>query len=290
MKIVSIINQKGGVAKTTTTANLGACLAALGQRTLLIDMDPQANLTLGLRREWEDLPYKLPDVLLHWNARPLAAIIRQVSETPLYLAPGHLELTRAESILGSQEGAAYNLRRAIEAMTGILSFDWILIDCPPSLGVLTQNAIVASTHLLIPTEPKMYAFAGMDILNQMVIGLRKEYRFNVELLGVVLTMYDRNTRLHRAIADVIMERFGDKVFQTKIARNIRLSEAEIEAKPVIQFDRSSVGAKNYMALAEEVLARVSGVETVGGNVPAATESASAAETSEPSESEETETE
>jgi len=256
MNIVSVVNQKGGVAKTTTCANLGACLAARRQRTLLIDLDPQANLTLGLRRDWEDLPYGLYDVLLDWNSSPLAGVIRPIGDLPLYLAPGHLDMARCEATLMRYDRSAYHLRHALEALLRTNPFDWVLIDCPPSLGILTQNAIVASKYLLIPTEPKMYAFAGMDTLDKMVTQLAQEYMFDIDLLGVLLTMYERGTRLHRAVAQVIRERFGEQVFETIIYRNVRLSEAEIEGKPVILFDRNATGAQNYSALTEEILRRV----------------------------------
>lgn len=256
MKIVSIVNQKGGVAKTTTTANLGACLAARGFRTLLIDLDPQANLTLGLRREWENLPYGLQDVLLDWWNKPIRGVIRQIPGLPLFLAPGHLELARTEAIILKQGGSsAYGLRRALTAVEIQKAFDWVLIDCPPSLGMLTQNGIVASNFLIIPTEPKMYAFAGMDTLNKMVSELAKEYQFEVEVLGVLLTMYEKRTRLHKAIEAVIRERFGSKVFDTPIFRNVRISESEIEGKPILLFDKDAMGSKNYVDLAEEVIQR-----------------------------------
>ena len=257
MKVVSIINQKGGVAKTTTAANLGACLAARGIWTLLIDLDPQANLTLGLRREWNDLPYGLHDVLLDWESAPLGRVIRQIGDLPLYLAPASMELARAEAMLLPLGGSAYRMRHALEGQAETGLFEWVLIDCPPSLGKLTQNAIVASTHLLIPTEPKFYAFAGMDTLNKMIVELTKDLRFEVELLGVLLTMCDRNTRLQKMITAEIRERFGDKVFDTMIYKNVRLSEAEVEGKPIIQFDPQARGAQNYDALAEEILRRTS---------------------------------
>jgi|SRR5579871_3778137 len=255
MNIVSIVNQKGGVAKTTTCANLGACLAMRGLKTLLIDLDPQANLTLGLRGEWNDLPYKMHDVLLAPEAAPMCGVVRQIGHLPLYMAPGHMDMARCEAMLMPLGGAAYRLRRALEDLTETQEFDWVLIDCPPSLGTLTQNAIVASTHLLIPTEPKFYAFAGMDTLNRMIVGLTRDLRFQVKLLGVLLTMADRSTNLSRTIASEIRERFGDKVFNTMIYKNVRLAEAEVEGKPIILFDRKSPGALNYDALAQEVLNR-----------------------------------
>ncbi len=255
MRIVSVVNQKGGVAKTTTTANLGASLAARGMRTLLIDLDPQANLTLGLGVEWWDLPCAVHNVLLDPEETPIASVLKPVLDLPLYLAPGHLNLADCEVMLMPAADRAYRLRNALEALAQEQPFDWVLIDCPPSLGTLTQNAIVASSHLLIPTEPKYYAFAGMDTLNKMIVGLTKGLRFRVELLGVLLTMVERNTRLHQTIAAEIRERFGDKVFQTMIYKNVRLSESEVEGKPIIKFDKRAMGAQNYEALAEEVLQR-----------------------------------
>jgi chromosome partitioning protein len=236
MKIVSVLNQKGGVAKTTTTANLGACLAARGMRTLLIDLDPQANLTLGLGVEWYHLKCALPNVLLDPEETPLASILLPIDDIPLYLAPGHLNLADCEVMLMPAADRAYRLRNALEALLETQRFEWILIDCPPSLGTLTQNAIVASSHLLIPTEPKYYAFAGMDTLNKMIVSLTKGLRFKVELLGVLLTMVERGTRLHQTIAQEIRDRFGEKVFQTVIYKNVRLSESELEGKPIIMFD------------------------------------------------------
>ncbi len=255
MKIVSVVNQKGGVAKTTTTANLGASLAFRGYRTLLIDLDPQANLTLGLGVEWDQLDCALHNVLLDPDETPLESVLVQIHDLPLFLAPGHLNLADCEVMLMPAAGRAYRLRNAIESLLEKQKFDWILIDCPPSLSTLTQNGIVASSHLLIPTEPKFYAFAGMDTLNRMIVGLTKDLRFKVELLGVLLTMVERGTRLHQTIAHEIRERFGDKVFETVIYKNVRLSESEVEGKPIILFDRRATGSQNYEALAEEVLAR-----------------------------------
>jgi chromosome partitioning protein len=256
MYVVSIVNQKGGVAKTTTAANLGACLAAKGYRTLLIDLDPQANLTLGLRAVSSERTYGLHDVLLAPETYPLQGIVRKIGETPLFIAPGHMEMARCEAMLMPLGGSAYRLSRALEGLGDAAPYDWVLVDCPPSLGRLTQNAIVASSHLLIPTEPKFYSFAGIDTLNKMIVGLTRDLRFQVRLLGVLLTMSDRSTNLTRTITAEIRERFGDKVFETVIYKNIRLAEAEVEGEPIIEFDRHASGAANYAALAEEVLARM----------------------------------
>ncbi|MBM3494472.1 MAG: ParA family protein, partial [Armatimonadetes bacterium] len=231
MRIVAVVNQKGGVAKTTTAANLGACIAERGHRTLLIDLDPQANLTVGLGVQWYELDSALHSVLLDPEETPLRTILIQIADIPLYLAPGHLDLAQTEALLMPHADKAYRLRNAIEELTRTEAFDWVFIDCPPSLGTLTQNAIVAATHLLIPTEPKFYAFAGMDSLNKMIVTLTKSLRFRVELLGVLLTMFERGTRLHSTIAAEIREQFGEKVFQTVIYKNVRVSESEVEGKP-----------------------------------------------------------
>ncbi len=258
MRIVAVVNQKGGVAKTTTVANLGACLAARGKRTLVIDLDPQANLTVGLGVPWYDLDHALQDVLMDPEGVPMETIVRQIADLPLYLAPGHLDLAHTEAVLLPHADKAYRLRNALEDHIQATEYDWVLIDCPPSLGTLTQNAIVAATDLLIPTEPKYYAFAGMNTLNKMIVSLTRSLRFRVELLGVLLTMYERGTRLHATIAAEIRQRFGDKVFETVIYKNVRLSESELEGKPIILFDRRAPGAQNYEALTEEVLLRAAG--------------------------------
>ncbi len=255
MKVVSVVNQKGGVAKTTTTANLGACLAERGLRTLLIDLDPQANLTLGLGVEWYHSDCALHSVLLDPEETPLASVLQPIGDLPLYLAPGHLALAETEVMMMPAADKAYRLRNSLESLTETQRFDWVFIDCPPSLGTLTQNGIVASSHLLIPTEPKFYAFAGMDTLNKMILQLTKGLRFRVETLGVLLTMVERGTRLHQLISQEIRDRFGDKVFETVIYKNVRLSESEMEGKPIILFDRRASGAVNYEALADEILMR-----------------------------------
>jgi ATPases involved in chromosome partitioning len=254
-RIVSVLNQKGGVAKTTTTANVGACLAERGLRTLLIDLDPQANLTLGLGVEWDRLQCTLHNTLLDPDETPIMDIVQQVGDIPLYLAPGHLKLAETEVMLMPAAGRAYRLRNALEAVPADQRFDWVLIDCPPSLGTLTQNGIVASNYLLIPTEPKLYAFAGMDTLNRMIVQLTRDLRFRVETLGVLLTMYERGTKLHQTIAEEIREQFGDKVFDTVIYKNVRISESEANGLPIILFDRRATGAINYEALTDEILSR-----------------------------------
>jgi len=257
MPIVSIVNQKGGVAKTTTTANLGACLAAKGQKTLVIDMDPQANLTLGLGCVEPKLPYGLDEALMNPDSAPLRRTLQHIGDIPLYLIPGSIAMAHAEKMLTPIVGSAYRLRRSLDALLKEIHFDWVLIDCPPSLGRLTEIAVIASNYLLIPTEPKFYSFAGMDTLNRMIVQMNQDLDLNVQLLGVLLTICERKAKLHRYISAEIRERFGDRVFDTVIHKNLRLSEAEVEGKPIIIYDRTAPGAIAYSALADEVLRRVS---------------------------------
>jgi chromosome partitioning protein len=258
MKSVSVVNQKGGVAKTTTTINLGACLAQRGYRTLLIDLDPQANLTLGIGGRWDDLPYGLDQVLENPSGSPLTGVLRRVGSLPLFVAPGSHALARCEGSLSGKPDAAARLRRALQDVERLGLFEWVLIDCPPSLGLLTQNALVASSHLIVPTEAKMYAFAGMDTLNTLLADLSRVYTLRLELLGVLITLYERTTRLHRSIAEVIRDRFGATVFETIIPRNVRISEAELEGLPVVLFDPSAPGARGYSLVVDEILQRVEG--------------------------------
>ncbi len=252
MKIIAVVNQKGGVAKTTTCANLGAALAIRGKKVLLIDLDPQANLTMGLGVEWYHLEKAIHSTLLDPDQAPIASIVHQIDEINLFLAPGHLDLAKCERLLLPAPGREYRLRNALEAVDGV--YDYVFIDCPPSLGTLTTNGIVGSSDLLIPIEPKFYAFAGMSTLNEMIADLAKSLRIHVDLFGVLLTMYERNTRLHGMVAEEIRERFGGKVFRTIIYKNVKLSEAEGEGKPIVLYDPRAPAAQNYMELAEEILA------------------------------------
>lgn len=260
MKVVAVINQKGGVAKTTTTANLGTCLAQMGQRTLLMDMDPQANLTLGLGAESNITHHSLIHALLEPDAVPLAGVIQRIGDLPLYLAPGHVDMARCEVQLTQRTGGIYTLRHTLQQLAARHALDWVLIDCPPSLGALTQNSIIASRYLVVPTQPALYAFAGMGILNKLIADLAQTHKFEVELLGVLMTMVEKGTRLHRTVGGLIRERFGDKVFQTEIYKSVQIAQSEIEGRPITLLNPKSPSAKSYEALAHEVLSRVSNTD------------------------------
>ena len=254
-RIISVLNQKGGVAKTTTTANLGSCLAAQGYRTLLIDMDPQANLTLGAGARVSAGRVGLHDVLLRKAGVRLEHILVGTEGLPLSVVPASFELAHAEAVLTPMAGSCNRLKQALEPYQDFS--DFILIDCPPSLGRLTEMAVVASSHLLIPTEPKLYSFAGMDTLNRMIANLREDLDLDVRLLGVLLTMVEQRTKLHRMIGDEIREQFGEHMFETVIRRTVRVSEAEIEGKAAILLDPTSTAAQDYKTVTEEVLRRLS---------------------------------
>jgi chromosome partitioning protein len=260
MHVLSIVNQKGGVAKTTSTINIGAALAARGLQTLLIDLDPQANLTLGLGQKQSSGTSGLDKVLLDWDNAELKDTLLQPYDLPLWLVPGSIEMARCEQILTPMVGSAYRLRRALETLIQTQQFDWVLIDCPPSLGRLTEIALMASTDLVIPTEAKYYSFAGIDILNSMLVRLMQDMMFDIRLLGVVITMFEQATRLQRSVAEEIRSRFGDKVFDTVIRRNTRVSESELSNLPVVVRDPQAAAARDYDALTTELLHRVTHLE------------------------------
>jgi len=249
---IAIANQKGGVGKTTTAINVAAALALDAKRTLLVDIDPQGNTTNGVGVDKASLATSLYHALD--GSRLIGEVVCATELTDLLLVPATKDLVGAEIELVAADRREFRLKDALASVTA--HYDYVLLDCPPSLGILTQNGIVASSQLLIPTEPKYYAFAGIDTLNKMVISLAKGLRFKIELLGVLITMYERGTRLHQLIAQDIRDLFGDKAFQTVIYKNVRLSESEQAGMPIILFDRRASGSQNYEALADEVLGRV----------------------------------
>jgi len=252
MKTIAIINQKGGVGKTTTAINLGACLADQGKRVLLIDMDPQANATIGLDLNPNELKTTMYDVMIS-RLPNLNGVIQATKLKGLLIAPAHLNLSGCEVELATELARPYILRNAIKKTS--LDYDYILIDCPPSLGVLSLNALLAATHMLIPIEAKFYAMAGMDILNRMVVKIKEQLDHQISLLGVLVTMFDVTTNLHSVIYDEIKAYFGPKVFRTIIPKNIALSEAELRKVPVILHAPRSKGAEAYRRLTEELLER-----------------------------------
>ncbi|MDX1653761.1 MAG: ParA family protein [Candidatus Competibacteraceae bacterium] len=261
-KTIAIANQKGGVGKTTTAVNLAACLALAGQRVLLLDLDPQGNATMGCGVDKHGVAATSYEVLL--EEIPLAQALVRVENTGLNLLPANGDLTGAEvDLLEIRDGQ----RRLARSLTGVTQdYDFILIDCPPSLNMLTVNALTAAEGVIIPIQCEYYALEGLSALLdtiQKVVGSTNP-RLQVE--GLLRTMFDPRNRLANEVSAQLTQHFGDTVFDTIIPRNVRLAEAPSHGLPVVLYDRSSRGAAGYQALAQEVLSRRSQVRTAA--VPA----------------------
>lgn len=251
-KVIAIANQKGGVAKTTTAINLSACLAELGKRVLLIDLDPQGNATSGLGIAKQKLSHCIYDVLI--NDTNLEQVILKTDNNNLRVVPARIELAGGEIELVSQNSREGKLRKAIETISN--DFDFIFIDCPPSLGLLTINALTAATDVLIPIQCEYYALEGLTLLMNTLETVRKHLNPKLNIIGALMTMFDARTNLAIQVVDEVKKYFPQKVFRTIISRNVRLSEAPSHGKPISTYDSRSRGAEVYRDLAEEVLERV----------------------------------
>lgn len=251
VRIISVANQKGGVGKTTTTVNLGACLAYLGKKVLIIDSDAQGNATSGLGIRKPDVKNDIYDVLV--NEFPMKETILPTSRENLFLVPATLQLAGAEIELTSMMARESRLKSAIEELDG--SYDYILIDCPPSLGHLTINAFTASDSILIPVQSEYYALEGLSQLLNTIRLVQKHFNPNLQIEGVLLTMFDARTNLGAEVVEEVRKYFQEKVYDTIIPRNVRLSEAPSHGLAIIDYDIRSKGAESYQALAKEVLAR-----------------------------------
>ena len=250
-RIISVANQKGGVGKTTTTVNLGACLAQDGKKVLLIDSDAQGNATSGLGVRKPDVKQDIYDVLV--NEVSIKETIIKTSRENLSIVPATLQLAGAEIELTSMMARESRLKSALAEVSD--EYDFILVDCPPSLGHLTINAFTASDAILIPVQCEYYALEGLSQLLNTVRLVQKHFNPGLELEGVLLTMYDARTNLGAEVVEEVRRYFQEKVYDTIIPRNVRLSEAPSHGKPIIDYDPRSKGAEVYQALAKEVLVR-----------------------------------
>ena len=252
--VIAVANQKGGVGKTTTAVNLAACIAAIGKRVLLFDLDPQANATSGLGLE-KTVGASAYQALL--GEGELLYKIQKTAYDRLHIIPSEMDLCGADIELPRGENHLQRVALALKPVLDAGRFDLILIDCPPSLGVLTLNAFAAADSLLIPLQCEYYALEGISMINR-VLGQLRDTGVNprLELLGVVMTMFDGRTRLSQQVVSEVQQHFGDRVFETVIPRTTRLAEAPSFGKPIIYYDKYSAGAAAYEVLAQDVLKRL----------------------------------
>lgn len=250
--VIVVTNQKGGVGKTTTTVNLAAYLAKSGQKVLLIDLDPQGNATSGLGIDKNAITKSLYDCLI--KEEPLQDIRVETEIKGLHLAPASVVMAAAEVELAAQIAREHRLKGAIEKVKH--EYDYIIIDSPPSLGILTINGLVSADHILIPVQTEFYALEGLSQLLHTVQRVRMSLNPNLSLLGVLLTMYNKNTLLSRQVETEVKKHFPNKVFDSVVPRNVRLAEAPSYGKPISHYDRFGKGAAAYKALAKEVHQKV----------------------------------
>jgi chromosome partitioning protein len=248
-KIISIANQKGGVGKTTTAVNLAAALGVLEKKVLLIDADPQANATSGLGIDIETVEIGTYQILEHTKRAEEA--IMSTDSPNLELIPSHIDLVAIELELVDVERREYMLKEALLPIKS--KFDYILIDCAPSLGLLTLNALTASDSVLIPIQCEYFALEGLGKLLNTIKSVQKIHNDQLSIEGLLLTMYDSRLRLSNQVVEEVKKHFNDMVFETIIQRNVRLSEAPSYGESIIKYDAASKGANNYLSLAEEII-------------------------------------
>ena len=248
-KVIVIANQKGGVGKTTTSVNLSACLGAAGKKVLVIDLDPQGNTTSGLGIEKDDVELSIYDVMI--NDEEICDSILKTEYKNLSLCPSNVNLAGAEVEMVEMENRERLFQKSIETIKD--KYDFIIVDCPPSLGLLTLNAFVAADSVLVPVQCEYYALEGLSQLTKTIKNIKNTWNANIHFEGILLTMFDARTNLSIEVADEVKKFFPNKVFKSVIPRNVRLSEAPSFGEPIIIYDKYSRGAESYTDLAKEVI-------------------------------------
>jgi chromosome partitioning protein len=254
-KITAVANQKGGVGKTTTAINIAASLASAGKRVLLIDTDPQGNSTSGLGLDKDSLNGTLYD--LYIGTKTVEEIIMDTTLPSLNIVPSNIELIGSELELAAREGRETILKQALDPVRD--NYDYVFIDCPPSLSLLTLNALVAADSLLVPMQCEYYALEGISMLLRTFNLIKDSFNPSLEIEGILLTMYDGRNTLANQVSDELRRHFGEKVYRTLIPRNVTLAEAPSHGKPVILYDIRSKGAQSYLELAKEIMKNEAGV-------------------------------
>ena len=250
--IISMCNQKGGVGKTTSTINMRACLAELGRKVLLVDLDPQGALSAGLGLTHDQIGDTIYDVMLDSDVSVHSAIVH-TSVNGLDLVPANIDLSAAEIQMVNEVGREHTLARALRPVRK--EYDFIIIDCQPSLGLLTVNALACSQGVIIPMECEFFSLRGLALLTDTVGKVADRINFDLEVMGILVTMFDRRTRHAREVMDRVVEYFGDKVFDTVITRTVRFPETSVAGEPITSWAPSSQAANQYRDLAKEVIER-----------------------------------
>lgn len=248
-KCIAVANQKGGVGKTTTSVNLSSCLASYGKKVLLVDTDPQGNATSGVGVSREQIEKSVYDVLI--NGVDAKDVIKETDYHNLWVLPSDINLAGAEIELVSEDKREYLLKKAL--LDAKKEYDFIIIDCPPSLGLLTLNSFVCADSVLIPIQCEYYALEGLSQLTNTIRKIKTAFNPGLELEGVLLTMYDTRTNLSLQVAKEVKKYYGSKLYKSVIPRNVRLSEAPSFGQPINVYDKSSKGSSAYMNLASEVI-------------------------------------